>query len=132
MSRGALRRAALALALVAGAALTGAQAIGADAAGYRVAIEPGLHPRLTPGQVVELLPPDQRGKVLSVECLSRASFHARARSLVPAFKGEMVWLVHVDAPLFRPRLRGDPVSSATQIHLFEDATGASLGRGTGL
>jgi hypothetical protein len=82
-------------------------------------------------EVVELLPPDQRTKVLSVECLTPQSFRARARSIVPAFDAETIWLVRLAVPLFRPRFVGAGVASDTQVVLFDDATGASLGRGTG-
>jgi hypothetical protein len=129
MRRGALRLAGAGLALA--ASLAAAPVIGADEVGYAVTIEPGITPRLRPDQVVERLPPEHRDRVSSLECLSRETFRARARSLVPAFDSERVWLVRVEVPLFRPRLGGAAISSPSQVHLIDDVTGASLGRGTG-
>ena len=91
--------------------------------GYSVTIEPGLTPRMQASEVVELLPAEQRTKVLSLECMSNQTY-----VVVPDDK--KIWLVRVKVGFFRPRWNASPIASDTTSYLIDDATGTILGRGT--
>ncbi|MFI5217793.1 MAG: hypothetical protein ACHQ3O_14735 [Candidatus Limnocylindria bacterium] len=104
---------------------------GADASAegpaYTVEIEPGITPRLQPSEVVELLRPEYQTKVLSVKCIKSTSFHTWGEPE----GAKIIWVVRIDVPFFRPHANAPPTSSRTQTHVFDDATGNGLGRGTG-
>jgi hypothetical protein len=84
---------------------------------------------LRPGRIAiaALLRPEYRTKVLSLECRKSTGF----RTWGEPEGAKMIWLVRIDVPFFRPHADSPPTSSATQTHVFDDATGANLGRGTG-
>jgi len=115
------RIAIAALLLAAGGGLGRATDAGEERPAYSVEIEPGLSPRMQASEVVELLPADQRTKVLAVKCTkSQRGFIAKT-----------VWLVRVKVRFFRPHPNAPPTYSDTTTHVIDDATGAGLGTGTG-
>jgi hypothetical protein len=110
-----------ALLLAAGGGLEAAADAGAEGPAYSVAIEPGSSPRMQASEVVELLPADQRTKVLSLECTKSQR----------GFLSKTVWVVRVGVPFWRPHLNAPITASDTTTHIIDDATGAGLGTGTG-
>jgi hypothetical protein len=102
------------------------------AASYTVEIEPGLTPRMTASEVVEVLPAKQRTKVLSLECMSNQTYDSRDWGhIIPVLKAEKIWLVQVKARFVRPHANAPTTVSETTSYLIDDATGTILGRGTG-
>jgi len=121
-----------ALLLAASGGLQTAMDAGAEDPAYSVEIEPGVSPRMKASEVVELLPANQRTKVLSLECMSKQTFLSRYRGpVVPAFDSKTVWVVRVNVRFFRPHYNSLPTSSRITTHIIDDETGGGLGTGTG-
>ena len=100
---------------------------GAEGPAYTVEIEPGLTPRMQPSEVVELLRPEQRTKVLSLKCIMSSDF----RTSADPEGARPLWMVRVKVHFFRPHYGSPPTSSPITTYVVDDAKGAILARGTG-